>query len=71
MKTLTNTVKRLEKKMPEPKDTQFVGWPHNPWTPEQMVEAARREPTRKVFWRTLVESPEETAKKMADPSATF
>ncbi len=71
MKHLANTVKRLEKKVPAPGETQFIGWPQNPWTPEQMAEAARREPTRNMFWRSLLESPEETAKKMADPSAMF
>ena len=71
MRNLTNTVKRLEKKVPLPDETQFLGWSHNPWTPEQMAEAVRREPKQKVFWRPLLESPKETAKKMANPNATF
>jgi hypothetical protein len=66
-----NAVKRLEKKMPVDGDPRFIGWIGNPWTPEQMAEAARREPTRKVFWRSLLESHGVTARRMSDPTATL
>ncbi len=71
MKRLAKALKRLEKKVPAIEEPQFISWPANPWTPEQMAEALRREPNRKMFWRALLETPEETARKMADPNATL
>jgi len=53
-KRLKRLEKQLEKK--EPVKPQFIGWIGNPWTPEQMAEAIRREPNRKIFWRSLLES---------------
>jgi hypothetical protein len=67
MKTQANRAKRLEQKVPA-KGRQFIGWPHNPWTPEQEAEAIRRRPRKRLFWRSLVETPEDTRRKMADPS---
>ena len=68
MKTQTNRAKRLEKKAPTG-EPQFYCWIGNPWTPEQEAEAIRRNPEKRVFWRGLLEKPEDTARKMADPTA--
>ena len=68
MKTQNNRLKKLEQKAP-PLERRFICWIGNPWTPEQEAEAIRRNPTKLIFWRTLLETPEDTAKKMADPSA--
>ena len=54
--------------VPEP---EFIGWTGNPWTEAQMAEAKRRQPDVKRFWRPLLETPEDTARKMADPTADF
>lgn len=45
---------RLEKK--EPFERKFVAWEGNPWTPEQMAEAIRCEPDKRVFWKSLLDS---------------
>ena len=68
MKAQSNRLKKLEQKAP-PFERQFFGWPGNPWTPAQQAEAIRRNPTKPMFWRTLLETPEDTTRKMADPSA--
>lgn len=68
MKTQMNRVKKLEQKA-QIQERQFIDWPANPWTPEQMAEAIRRNPERRLFFRPLLETPEDTARKMADPSA--
>ena len=49
----------------------FYGWPINPWTPEQAAEAIRRHPEKTEFWRSAFERPEDTAVKMADPTADW
>jgi hypothetical protein len=58
----------MEQKI-EPTRRQFIGWTGNPWTPEQEAEAIRRQPEQKIFWRPLLETPEETKRKMEDPTA--
>ena len=68
MKTQKNRIRKLEQKA-APQERQFICWIGNPWTPEQEAEAIRRSPTKLVFWRSLLETPEDTARKMADPSA--
>jgi hypothetical protein len=68
MKSQKNRVKKLEQMVP-PIERQFVGWKGNPWTPEQEAEAIRRQPNQTIFWRSLLETPEETQRKMADPTA--
>lgn len=60
-------IKQLERNMPTTEPI-FFGWIGNPWTPEQMAEAIRRSPDKLRFGRTLLETPEETARKMADPT---
>ncbi len=37
-------------------ERQFVGWPGNPWTPEQMAKAIRQHPQQRVFLRSLLET---------------
>jgi hypothetical protein len=39
-----------------PIERQFVEWVGNPWTEEQKAEAIRREPNRRIFFRSLSES---------------
>ena len=72
-KSMKTQQKRLEKleKMAPPTEPEFIGWKGNPWTEEQMAEAKRRQPDVKFFWRPLLETPEDTARKMADPTADF
>ena len=67
MKTQNNRLKNLEQKAP-PFERQFVCWLGNPWTPEQEAEAIRRHPERRIFWRSLLDTPEDTKRKMADGS---
>ena len=45
---------RLERQTPI--ERRFVGWAGNPWTEEQKAEAVRREPDRRIFFRSLSES---------------
>ncbi len=40
-------------------DRRFVGWPGNPWTPEQMAKAIRQHPQQRVFLRSLLETARE------------
>lgn len=54
-----------------PRQRTFVSWLGNPWTEAQKAEAIRRQPTTMLFWRSLLEQPEETARKMSDPKARF
>ena len=68
MNVLGARVEKLEQKRPAAK-REFIGWLGNPWTPEQEAEAIRRKPEQRVFWRSLLETPEDTARKMADPTA--
>ena len=68
MRTQKNRIRKLEQKVP-PLECKFVGWIGNPWTPEQEAEAIRRSPTKRFFYRSLLETTEDTKKKMADPSA--
>ena len=68
MKTQQNRLTKLEQKAP-PCERRFIGWAGNPWTPEQMAEAIRRQPTQRFFWRSLLETPEDTQRKMADGAA--
>lgn len=70
MKALGDRVDKLEQKGP-PTKREFFGWLGNPWTPEQEAEAIRRKPQQRMFYRDLLETPEETARKMADPTAVF
>lgn len=50
---------RLEQKTPI--ERQFIWWEGNPWTEEQKAEAIRREPDRRIFWRSLLDSiPDQT-----------
>ena len=70
MKTQKGRVEKLEKKAPA-EEVEFICWRGNPWTEEQMAEAKRRQPDVKIFWRSLLETPEDTARKMADPTADF
>ena len=46
-------LERLEKKVPV--ERRFVEWLGDPWTPEQKAEAIRREPERRIFWRSLLD----------------
>lgn len=66
--TLRKRIKKLEQNT-RSGEPQFIGWAGNPWTPEQQAEALRRHPGKMVFWRSLTEQPEHTARKMADPTA--
>ena len=68
MKTQQNRVKQLEQQVP-PFERKFYCWKGNPWTPEQEAEAIRRNPTKQFFYRSLLETPEDTPRKMADPTA--
>ena len=46
-----------------PIERRFVEWVGNPWTEEQKAEAIRREPDRRIFFRSLSESTQdETAR---------
>lgn len=70
MRTQSNRARKLEQEMhTDTQERQFISWPANPWTDEQKAEAVRRHPEQRVFWRSLLETPQETAAKMADPSA--
>jgi len=70
MKEQENRLKKMETAQPS-EEVEFVCWLGNPWTEEQMTEAKRRQPNVKFFWRPLLETPEDTARKMADPTADF
>ena len=70
MKTQEKRVAKLEAAGPA-EEVEFFGWIGNPWTEEQMAEAKRRQPNVKGFWRPLLETPEDTARKMADPTASL
>jgi hypothetical protein len=48
-------MKQIEERGPR-LDRQFVGWPGNPWTPEQMAKAIRQHPQQRVFLRSLLET---------------
>ena len=57
-------------------DRQFIGWPGNPWTPEQMAKAIRQHPQQRVFWRSLsalssVPSVSSVVKSLSPPSNSF
>ena len=68
MSTLSQRASKLEQNV-QPQERRFVGWGANPWTPEQMAEANRRHPDKRLFWRSLVETPEDTGRKLANSSA--
>ncbi|HNX35037.1 MAG TPA: hypothetical protein PKM57_10440 [Kiritimatiellia bacterium] len=52
MRDKNKRLERLEKKASV--ERVFVAW-GDPWTPEQKAEAIRREPERRIFWRSLVD----------------
>ena len=64
----TNRIKKLEQNIQADGRT-FIGWADNPWTHDREKEAMRRHPQRKVFMRSLLETPEETQRKMSDRGA--
>ena len=68
MRSTANRVKKLEEKR-LPFERKFIGWIGNQWTPEQEAEAIRRNPEQMIFFRRLLETPEDTKRKMADPTA--
>lgn len=70
MNPQSNRVAKLEECQPT-RERQFVAWIGNPWTPEQKAEAIRRRPEQLIFWRSLLETPEDTARKMADPATAL
>ena len=45
-------------------ERQFVGWPGNPWTPEQMAKAIRQHPQQRVFLRSLLETARESPRAL-------
>ncbi len=53
MKTQHTRLKKLEQKA-EPIEREFVDWPHNRWTEEEKAEAIRKDPTCRIFWRSLL-----------------
>ena len=68
MNTQKSRLKKMEQKAP-PIERKFICWIGNPWTPEQEAEAIRRHPEKKIFFRSLLETPEDTKRKIADPTS--
>jgi len=58
-------MKQIEERGPR-LDRQFIGWPGNPWTPEQMAKAIRQHPQQRVFLRSLLAMPEDGERKTED-----
>lgn len=71
MNELQKRLNRLDRKVKKdkPENPEFIGWKGNPWTPEQMAEALRRNPEQTRFLRALPQTPATTARRMADPTA--
>ena len=70
MNPQSNRVTKVEESQPT-SEREFVAWLGNPWTPEQKAEAIRRKPEQLIFWRSLLETPEDTARKMADSTTAL